>query len=236
MLPRTQAASAMWWNPDGSPSLALLAQFGEQIGGARLIQQWYTISLRACEFRSARWRWRLRNRRLPRPISLKTTSMRSGKFNASLDEVNDRVVPVLNDISGQQIGADSAEWQKWFNNLVGFNSLQASEPPTITEEVPLAYQPQPIPLGSFVTPIHVVRMSCFGPGTMVRTLNGQAPIESLKVGDQVLTQNVKTGAWPISRSLSFITIRPARPIKSSSAPRRSSAAISTDSGRPAQAG
>ena len=120
--------------------------------------------------------------------------MRSEQYNASLDEINDRVIPVLEDISGQKIGADIGAWQTWFNNLVGFNSLQASEPPTVTEEVPLAYQPQPIPLGSFVAPIQVMRISCFGPGTIVRTLAGTAPIESLNVGDQVLTQNVKTGA------------------------------------------
>ena len=37
-------------------------------------------------------------------------------------------------------------------------------------------------------------MSCFGAGTMVRTLTGSQPIESIKLGDQVLTQSIKTGA------------------------------------------
>ena len=53
---------------------------------------------------------------------------------------------------------------------------------------------KPIPLGTFGAPIGMQRMSCFGAGTMVRTLTGSEPIESLKLGDQVLTQSIKTGA------------------------------------------
>jgi len=116
------------------------------------------------------------------------------QFNASLNEINDRVLPVLNDVSGLSLGPDSAAWLTWFNNLVGFNQMQASEPRTVIENVPLAYQPQPIPLETFSGPISVVRYSCFGAGTMVRTLTGLEPIESLKVGDQVLTQSSKTGS------------------------------------------
>ena len=86
------------------------------------------------------------------------------RYNSSLSQINDRVVPVLNQISGQNLGPDTVVWQTWLNNLVGFNTLQASEPPTITEDVPLAYQPQQIPLGTFNAPIAVQRMSCFGAG------------------------------------------------------------------------
>jgi hypothetical protein len=116
------------------------------------------------------------------------------QFNASFDQINGRVVPVLKEVSGRDHGTDSAAWQKWLNNLVGFNQLQASEPRTVIEQVPLAYQPEPIPLETFSGPISVTRYSCFGAGTLVRTLAGLEPIESLKLGDQVLTQSCKTGA------------------------------------------
>jgi hypothetical protein len=116
------------------------------------------------------------------------------QYNNSLSEINDRVVPILENVSGQNLGPDSVAWQGWLNNLVGFNSLQASEPPTITEDVPLAYQPEPIPLGTFSAVTGVQRASCFGAGTKVRTLTGSEPIEKLKLGDQVLTQSTKTGA------------------------------------------
>jgi hypothetical protein len=36
-------------------------------------------------------------------------------------------------------------------------------------------------------------ISCFGAGTLVRTLAGNRPIETLQVGDQVLSQDAKTG-------------------------------------------
>ena len=78
---------------------------------------------------------------------------------------------------------------------MGFNSLQASEPPTVTEDVPLAYQPPADSLGDFsAASLACSASSCFGAGTMVRTLTGSEPIESLKLGDQVLTQSTKTGA------------------------------------------
>src|SRR5262249_9722303 len=47
------------------------------------------------------------------------------------------------------------------------------------------------------TYIDSVHSSCFGAGTPVVTLNGPQPIESLKIGDQVLSQD------PITGGLSF---------------------------------
>jgi hypothetical protein len=118
------------------------------------------------------------------------------EYNRGLNLINDRVVPVLKDISGLDIGPKPLEWQKWYVNLVGYqlNQLQSTENPTVIEQVPLADQPQPIPIGQLVTPLAVYRRSCFGAGTLVRTLTGLEPIEALKIGDPVLTQNTKTGA------------------------------------------
>ena len=72
------------------------------------------------------------------------------------------------------IGPKRLEWQKWYVNLVGYrlNQLQASENPTVIEDVPLAYQPQPIPVGQLTAPVAASRISCFGAGTLVRTLTG----------------------------------------------------------------
>ncbi len=118
------------------------------------------------------------------------------QYNEGLSQINDRVLPVLRDISGLEIGPKPLEWQKWYVNLIGYqlNQLQASQNPTVIEEVPLAYQPQPIPIGQFAGPIAASRISCFGAGTLVRTLTGLEPIETLKVGDPVLTQSTRTGA------------------------------------------
>jgi hypothetical protein len=118
------------------------------------------------------------------------------QYNASLRQINDRVVPVLQDIAGQNTGPDPSAWQEWFIDLVGYqvNQLQRSENPTVIENVPLAYQPPPIPISSFAVPIAIRRMSCFGAGTMIRTLSGMQAIETLKVGDAVLTQSTESGA------------------------------------------
>ncbi|WP_406698929.1 polymorphic toxin-type HINT domain-containing protein [Singulisphaera sp. Ch08] len=62
------------------------------------------------------------------------------------------------------------------------------------EEVPLAYQAQPVSIDTITGPVGYRRMSCFGAGTPVHTLAGVQPIESLKEGDRVLTQDTQTGA------------------------------------------
>jgi hypothetical protein len=119
------------------------------------------------------------------------------QYNQGLAEINDRVLPVLRDVSGLDLGAKPLEWRKWYVNLVGYqlNLAQSSENPTVVENVPLAYQPQAVPIGQIWSPAIGIRiMSCFGPGTPVRTLTGLEPIETLKVGDPVLTQSTKTGA------------------------------------------
>jgi hypothetical protein len=117
------------------------------------------------------------------------------QYNQGLSQINDRVLPVLRDVSGLDIGPKPLEWQKWYVNQVGyqFNATQSSENPTVVENVPLVYQPQPVPITQIMGPLSATRTSCFGAGTLVRTLTGLEPIETLKVGDPVLTQSTRTG-------------------------------------------
>jgi intein/homing endonuclease len=44
-----------------------------------------------------------------------------------------------------------------------------------------------------MAPVLFVRHSCFGRGTPVRTLSGPKPIETIEVGDLILSQNTDTG-------------------------------------------
>jgi hypothetical protein len=117
-------------------------------------------------------------------------------YNSSLRELNDRVVPVLQEVSGLDLRTKKQEWQNWYIDQIGYQarSTRTSEPVTMVEDVPLEYQPQAIAPTSFVGPIAVQRISCFGAGTLVHTLSGPRPIQDLTVGDQVLTQNTRTGA------------------------------------------
>ena len=66
--------------------------------------------------------------------------------------------------------------------------------PTFVEVVPSGYQPQLTPSNVATSTLSVNGISCFGAGTPVRTVDGTRPIESLRVGDLVLTQSTDAGA------------------------------------------
>ncbi len=114
--------------------------------------------------------------------------------NRSVREFNDRAVVVLNDATGQNLPADRKAWDKWWVDLLGyaFAAGQTAVNPTVVEVVE-GYQPQTTPSNVISQTTMMSRMSCFGAGTPVRTIDGVRPIESLKVGDLVLTQGTDTG-------------------------------------------
>jgi hypothetical protein len=110
--------------------------------------------------------------------------------------MNQRVRQVLTDSIGVDQGAETIAWEKWLVDLSGyaFSAQSSYEPPTVIEQVPISYQPQAAPMivdqGLKVV---TVRHSCFGAGTLVRTLDGSTAIEKLRAGDLVLTQGPTTG-------------------------------------------
>jgi hypothetical protein len=119
-------------------------------------------------------------------------------FNRTIRDDNEQVAAVLDQSTGEHLGADRKGWESWWTNQLGY-AYRTSEPapvPTMVENVPLAYTPQPVPVVTFNSnPVlsGFTRMSCFGAGTLVRTLDGLRAIETLEVGDQVLTQDLTTG-------------------------------------------
>jgi hypothetical protein len=119
--------------------------------------------------------------------------------NAPIDAINRSVRQTLADVIGTDLGAERQAWEKWLVNLFGYaspNTEPATEPPTIVEQVPLEYQPQAAPLVvDQATTTALVRWhhSCFGAGTLVQTLAGHQVIEKLRVGDEVLSQDPRTG-------------------------------------------
>jgi hypothetical protein len=116
-------------------------------------------------------------------------------YNAPIAEMNQQVRQVLADSTGTDQGAEKSSWDKWLVDLSGY-ALSASssyEPPTVVEDVPLSYVPQVAPVITTEPVAIAVRHSCFGAGTLVRTLDGSTAIEKLRAGDLVLTQGPKTG-------------------------------------------
>jgi hypothetical protein len=101
--------------------------------------------------------------------------------NAGINLCNDRALPVLKAITGKDRGADPEKWKRWWTDQLGY-SYQSDVPetrPTYTD---------------FVTdPVPVAHGACFPAGTLVQTIDGPKPIESIKVGDQVLSQGTVTG-------------------------------------------
>jgi hypothetical protein len=123
-------------------------------------------------------------------------------YNVSVEESNQRVLGVLAGATGMDLGADRTGWERWITDLHGYayrsGSRSSSEPPTVIEEVPLAYQPLPVPITSQRTFNGVAinisnHAACFGAGTPVRALEGLRPIETLCAGDLVLTQSPRGG-------------------------------------------
>jgi hypothetical protein len=122
-------------------------------------------------------------------------------YNTPIREINDRSRAILKEFSGKDLGDKREPWAAWLVDLQGYayspQKTSASPPPTVIQQVPLAYQPQAVPmLSTSVTGqlVSVVRHSCFGAGTPVRTLAGPRPIEDIREGDQVLSQDTATGA------------------------------------------
>jgi hypothetical protein len=102
-------------------------------------------------------------------------------YNADVRRVNGLVVPMLNYLTGVDKGDSGEDWQAWWSDRRGYaySSPDPSNKPTYTDIV----------LNPFILEHH----ACFEAGTRVHTLDGPRPIESIWVGDQVLSQDVKTG-------------------------------------------
>lgn len=120
------------------------------------------------------------------------------QHNAPILQTNERVFVVLKKVAEGDLGEAPDAWKKWATDLRGYAYMPqraSQDPPTVTEQVPLAYQPQAAPIVVDGPPILAIRErhSCFGGGTPVMTLAGTRPIESLLAGDQILTQDTTTG-------------------------------------------
>ena len=158
--------------------------------------------------------------------------------NLKIRQRNNRVGDVLNNATSQALPARPSVWRPWWADQRGYAYVEppAVPKPTMVENVPLAYTPQPIgattQVGGVVhtdtgyvahaglTPIGIARAShdglladCFDAGTPVRTRTGPRPIESLEVGDHVLSQDTATGALQFKPVLAVFKFRPADTLK-----------------------
>jgi hypothetical protein len=119
--------------------------------------------------------------------------------NASVARTNELIVPVLAQATGQDFGTDARDWWTWWQDYTEYDRSQGR--PVYTQTSYQAYTPPPLP------PPH----SCFVKGTLVWTKTGKRPIETLRMGDFVLSRNVESGELAYKPVLGT-TVRPPRPI------------------------
>lgn len=106
--------------------------------------------------------------------------------NARSEWLNERLARVLSQVSGQRFQTDAKVWWDWWNK---YNETLPSEKRRVSWWHYECYT------SIYVVPIEQVptSLSCFVPGTTVWTLDGPRPIEKIRVGDLVLSQDPLTG-------------------------------------------
>ncbi len=116
-------------------------------------------------------------------------------FNAQVGQVNGRALPVLRAATGQDFDDDPKAWARWWTDFQGYSLREQPTTPTeVTQIIPVGTTPPPVEVG--LGPVVDARAghACFSAGTPVHTPAGTRPIETLRLGDQVLSRDVQTGA------------------------------------------
>jgi hypothetical protein len=119
--------------------------------------------------------------------------------NAQIEQTNGRVLPLLARLTGQPLGADPDAWRTWWSDQLGFVYQSPESKPTYADSVALpdtsvALSSDSVSVGVAPRVTPGLHNSCFAAGTLVQTTDGPRAIESIRVGDRVLSQNTSTGA------------------------------------------
>ena len=108
--------------------------------------------------------------------------------NDAYHALNNRVLPTLVALTGEDYDADPRAWSDWWIDAQGYAYDSAPPKPTY---VTVVDAPRPQYESEPVRP--AAHGYCFAAGTPVRTIAGSVPIETIAVGDRVLSQNPETG-------------------------------------------
>ncbi len=102
-------------------------------------------------------------------------------INAGIRDLNGRILPILTTLTGREMGAEPEQWKAWWTDQLGyaFQKQSTTSKPTFTDVID--------------SPSWSASLECFAAGTPVHTIDGPRPIESIQVGDRVLSQDPSTG-------------------------------------------
>lgn len=146
-------------------------------------------------------------------------------YNSSVRTTNRTARQVLTDSTGTDLGENPESWRPWVASLMGVALVTTGptdeEVPTDTEEIPSgrpsyvrpAIVERSVGVSMNLSSAPVYHHHCFAAGTPVRTADGPRPIETLKSGDRVLTQNTTTGRMAFSPVLNPIHNPPNETLK-----------------------
>jgi hypothetical protein len=122
-----------------------------------------------------------------------------GERDRHVDRVNDRIIETLSQATNLELGKDPEAWRKWWIEEQGYAYVSPTPKPTV--DLTIVVDTPTINLGDF-------HYSCFAAGTPVHTMTGQRPIETIAIGDRVLTQNPRSGALSFQPVLAAVHNRP----------------------------
>jgi hypothetical protein len=112
--------------------------------------------------------------------------------NALATAQNERIYDVLRTTTGEQLVAKPSVWWDWWKGYNEFE-LPATKPiRSFSQNLTYAY-----------LPTAQRSCECFPAGTVVWTENGKQPIETIQVGDRVLSQHPDTGEldWKVVKAV-----------------------------------
>ncbi len=119
--------------------------------------------------------------------------------NLSIEATNKNALTALRGITGKDFGLNREGWLGWWTDRQGY----AFKPTQLAQTQPKAT------FTEYLDPYRAPSHSCFAAGTPVQTLDGARPIEELKIGDRVLTQDTTTGSLTYQPILSVFHNPPA---------------------------
>jgi hypothetical protein len=123
----------------------------------------------------------------------------AGEHDRQVDRVNARIIQTLSEATQLDLGKNPEAWRKWWIEERGYAYESPTPKPTL--DLTVFVGNPTYNLGEF-------HYSCFAAGTPVHTITGQRPIESIAIGDQVLTQDPQTGALSYQPVLAAVHNKP----------------------------
>ncbi len=121
--------------------------------------------------------------------------------NEAIAGINARAQASLKGLTGLDRSADRDSWLAWWTDRQGYafksSKSTGKAKPTIFQDVDNPYN----------------AYDCFGAGTPVRTIDGPRAIETIKMGDRVLTQDTATGLLSFQPAVAIYHSPPAETLR-----------------------